>query len=366
MPDIIAEGVEINIENEHWRLFNQSGAGAMTPFFVAARGEGLIRYSPAFGAAANLPGTILSVEYLRAVVVGFDERRGWWVLGLHVAMTEEAQPRFVPIVHWASGANPQYAIDCHTAGRVLAEYLQCPLKLFGVKKPIPPQGTYNPRATVTGPLVPHERDDLTQHEVIKLAALVVLPLSLDSIWLGMAGNNLTLRLPREAASKGGETPAYSQVVFDKSDESVKLVPQTGLLGAFFGPSGRNIKYRDIRNIELRHTITHESSIKQGSDNLAIDVTLTTHSFEIYLTLRDESLLLTKAEHTTSSELQRRRLKTTGPLRNTSAMPQERQHLEAHGRDQQQFDRVKNFVEAASIGIANFMGRGMVKTKVGML
>lgn len=363
MPDFAADGIEITIENDYWRLFNQKGLNSLSPFFAAMRGDGLVHYTPEFGESRGLPGDKVAVEYIRAVVVGFDERRQRWTLGLHIAMSNEVKPRFVELVHWGTGNNPQSAVESHTAGRVLAEYLRCPLKLFGVTKPT--QAPSNPRATMTGPLVPHERVDMPLHEVRHLATTIEYPLALNNIWLGMAGN-LTLRLPREATDKEqGEAPAFHQVVIDKNNQAVRLIPPTSLLGMFFSGSGRSVPFAQIRNVEFRHTILRESSAQPGDDGLSIDVTITTHTFGVYLTLPTEALLLLRTQHVASSDLQRRRLKMVSGARtdlDTSAT--DMTYMREHQRDQKMFERVRNFAEMVAISIAGTLDRPVVKTKVG--
>jgi hypothetical protein len=367
MTTIVAEGVEINIENDYWRLFNATGPNSLMPFFHTFRGDGLLHYTAVFGEMRGLPGDVLAVDYVKAVVVGYDERRSRWTLGLHVAMSDTDKPRFAELVHWPAEQNPQYAIDSHTAGRVLAEYLSCPLRLFGVKKVAQAPGGVDARATVTGPLVPHERIDMKESEVQLNARDVILPISLGGLWLGAVGTtNVTLRLPREAADKSqGEVPAYNQCVFDKNTRTVRLIPPTGLLGAFFGAQGRIIKFEHIRNVELRHTLTHESSMAKDETGMAVDVTYTTHLFNVFLTLADESLMLLRLSHKTSSELRRRRFKIQPPTqRSTEGREEDMKFLQEHQEDQRQFDQVNNFAGWAALVIAATTSRPLVKTTVG--
>lgn len=368
MVNIIAEAVEINIENDQWRLFNQTGPNSLMPFFQTLRGEGLLHYTASFGEARGLPGNILSADYVKAVVVGFDERRRRWTLGLHVAMREEDKPRFVELAHWPSDQNPQYALDSHTAGRVLAEYVSCPLKLFGVKKTGQAPGA-NVRATITGPLTAHEREDMPLEAVRFHAKQVELPLVFNDIWLGATSQTaVTLRLPKDSGrrEKGeGEVPAYSQIVFDKGSQTVRLVPPTGLLGAFFGPQGRVIRYAELRNVEVRTTITHESTLEQGSDGLAVDVTKTTYRFGVYLTLQDESVLLVTVSHESTSDLRRRRFKVTSPTRiTTTSTAEDIAYLREHQKEQWRFEKTQYFAESAGLVIADITDRILVKTKVG--
>src|SRR5258708_20189797 len=160
MTTLFADDIEINIEEGPWRLFKLQGANRLYPFFDVLRGSGLVEYAAAFGDARGLDGTVLAGDYVKAVVVGFDERHNRWTLGLHVQTQLDEKARFIELVHWAAGDDEKFGSESHLAGRVLAEYITCPLKLFGAKKsPLArPDGTKRPG--VTGPLEPHRPDDL--------------------------------------------------------------------------------------------------------------------------------------------------------------------------------------------------------------
>ncbi|MCC7206887.1 MAG: hypothetical protein IT323_06250 [Anaerolineae bacterium] len=370
MTNITADSVEINIENDQWRIFNISGPNSLMPFFHILRGEGLLHYTSAFGEARGLPGNILSADYVKAVVVGFDERYKRWTLGLHISMREEEKPRFVELAHWPDDPSSQYAIDSHAAGRVLAEYISCPLKLFGVKKAGQPAGAGS-RATVTGPLTPHEREDMPLEAVRFHAKQVELPLVHGDIWIGAPSHNmstLTVRLPKESAARQpgeNEAPAYNQIIFDKNAQTIRLVPPTGLLGAFFGPQGRVIKYSNLRNVEMRTTITHESTLEQGEDGMAVDVTKTTYLFGVYLTLQDEAVLVLRVSHEATSDLRRRRFKVKSPTRITSTTTAEDiVYLREHQKEQWRFEKAQYFAQSAALMMADITDRPLVKTTVG--
>src|ERR1041385_8668179 len=165
MATLFADGVEISIEDGHWRLYNIDGPNSLSPFFDTIRGTGLINYVSGFGASRGLPGTVLATDYVKAVVVGFDERRARWTLGLHIQEQPAEKPRFVELVHWPTGEDEQHGIESHQAGRILAEYTACPLKLFGVKKTPLVNSAGDKRATITGPQVPHHRHDIEVQRV---------------------------------------------------------------------------------------------------------------------------------------------------------------------------------------------------------
>src|SRR5258708_7307006 len=181
MTTLFADGIEINIEEGHWRLFKLQGANSLSPFFDVLRGTGLINYAPAFGDARGLPGTVLAGDYVKAVVVGFDERHNRWTLGLHVQTQIDPQARFVELVHWPVGDDEKFGAESHLAGRVLAEYATCPLKLFGAKKtPLNrPDGTL--RSGVTGPLEAHRREDMDLPRVRLKAEEIQLPITRSGI-----------------------------------------------------------------------------------------------------------------------------------------------------------------------------------------
>ncbi len=165
MANLFADGVEINIEDGHWRLYNTDGANSLSPFFDTLRGTGLMQYVPKFAEARGLPGTVLASDYIKAVVVGFDEQHKRWLLGLHLLVKDEEKPRFVELVRWPVGEDQEAATNSHQAGRILAEYIGAPLKLFGAKKTPLAQADGTKRPGVTGPLQPHHRVDIDPQRI---------------------------------------------------------------------------------------------------------------------------------------------------------------------------------------------------------
>src|SRR5256885_1188314 len=118
MVNILTEDVEINIEDEKWRLYNLQGANSLTPFFYTVRGTRLLYYTTKFGEVRGMPGTVLSADYVQAVVAGFDEKSKRWLLGIQLMMDTEAKARFAELVRWPQGENEQYATEAHKAGRI--------------------------------------------------------------------------------------------------------------------------------------------------------------------------------------------------------------------------------------------------------
>ncbi len=367
MTTIMADKVEINIEDGKWRLYNLEGANSLSPFFYTVRGTRLLYYVVRFGEARQLPGDVLSADYVKAVVVGFDEKSKRWLLGLQVQLTETEKPRFVELVHWPEGDEEQAGADGHKAGRILAEYIGCPLKLFGVKKATAAQSTATgtlPR--VTGPLEPHRRVDIEPQRARLKAEAIPLPISAGGLWLGAMRNGYTLRISKEAeqSKEPGEAPAYNQCVIDKESQTVRLMPQTGLLGAFLGPQGRSIKFSEVRNVELRHSLLHESSTRKDEDGLDVDITKTKELFGIYLTLADESLLLAQLQHVATSELTRHRAKTKTLMDGDFNAENEMAYLRLHQREQKRHDEAVEFTESTAYVIAGAINRPLVKTEVG--
>jgi hypothetical protein len=193
---------------------------------------------------------------VRAVVIGYEEKSRRWLLGFHIARDESDKSRWLELVHWPSGENEMHAHAAQQARRELAEHIGCPLKIFGAKKLPQPAPADLSRSGVTGPLVPHKREDIGPQRVKLFAQSVKLPAQYPGIWLGRAKGGVTLRLAKEAAAKsGGVAPSFNQCVIDPEEGTIKLIPPTGLLGTFFGgQQGRAIKTSDVRNVELRHTI----------------------------------------------------------------------------------------------------------------
>lgn len=366
MPQFIVDNAEITIKDGIWKIFNTTGRHTLSSFFTMVRGNGVVNYNPSFGEARQLPGDVLSVEYIESVVVGYDQHRRRWVLGLQVALKPEEKSRFVGLAQWPEGDNQQYALEGQTAGRALAEYMGRPLKLFGVKKPT----AIDPRKTVTGPLEDHKRYDVDLASVMFKARKITIPLSLGDLSLTRTKNILTLRTPKEAAgNKGGEeAPAYTVCTFDIDAKLVKLVPPTGLLGSFFGPSGRAIKFDQIRNVEHRRIVSYDQSTEETSDGSMIDMSRRRYRFSVHLTLKDETVLLIRLEHVIDPRL------TTSTLRavqigigaGTHEIEEEMRRLKQYERESGSMDQKAETAENLAVLLAASIGVPLVKTSVGDL
>jgi hypothetical protein len=363
MTIIPAEEVEISIRDGSWRLIPTGETFSTEPIFQVTRGGGIMEYTPGFGEAHKLPGTVLSLEYVRAVVIGYEDKTQRWLLGFHISRSETDQARWLELVRWPPGENELYASAAQHAGRELAEHVGCPLRIFGAKKPPSPSVGGRPGG-VTGPLVPHKREDIGPQRVKLFAQSVKLPAQYPGIWLGHARGGVTLKLAKDvsASAKGAIAPSFNQCVMDPDQGTIRLLPPTGLLGTFLGGAhGREIKTGDVRNVELRHTIRREFVPQPDDRNLVTEVMYTLYTWEVYLTLPDESLLLAQTTHSTSSELSRKR--ATAGSRFSIDSQAGIEYLRQHQEDQEAYEAAESFARTISIVIASTLGVRLVKTQV---
>jgi hypothetical protein len=363
MPTIPAEEVEITIRDGFWQLIPTENTLSTRPVFQVVRGGGVMEYTPAFGQAHKLPGTVISVEYIRAVVIGYDEKTRRWLLGFHVGRSDTEESRWLELVRWPAGDNTLYSAAAQQAGRELAEHIGCPLKIFGAKKLTRPLTDPNVHGRVTGPLVPHKREDIGPQQVKLMAQAIDLPIQYPNMWLGQARNSVTLRLAKEATmKKGSVAPSFNQCVIDPEQGAVRLMPPTGLLGSFLsGQQGRMIRTADVRNIELRHSIIRRAITQEDNSDVITEKTQITHTWDIYLTLSDESVLLAQTNHITSSDLLQQRATSTNKFSVNSSAGIE--YLRRHQEDQEAYDVANNWADAAAVIIASTLGVRLVKTEV---
>jgi len=366
MTTIEAEEVEIRIQEGSWRII-PAGENTLIPdpVFTATRGSGVLEYTPGFAEAHKLPGTLLSIEYVRAAVIGYEEASRRWLLGLHIARQESDKARWLELVRWPPGDNEQYAVAVQQSGRELAEHIGCPLKIFGAKKfPTQPPADAS-RTGITGPLAPHKREEIGPQRVKLFAQSAKLPVQYPGLWLGHGrGSSIVLRLDKDSAmvKAGGVAPSFNQCIIDPDERTVRLVPPTGLLGTFFGTQqGRTIHTGDVRNVELRYTITRRSAPQAESQGVVTEVTFTHYAWDVFLTLPDESVLLAQTTHSTSSELSRKRMSVGNKFAvNTKAGIE---YLRQHQADQQAYEAAESFARSASIVIASTLGVRLVQTEV---
>ena len=360
---IPANGAEVTIFDGRWQIVPINDRLTIQPDFEAQRGSGVVHYTPEFAANHKLPGTVLSVEVIQAVIIGYETKTRRWLLGFHIARRPSDQARWLEVLDWPPGDNLEYAALAQQAGRELAEHVGCPLKIFGAKKLPNTQPLASARSGVTGPLEPHNRQDIPLADVRQLARSITLPLEHPHMWLGKAREGISLQLSREATarSKSGEAPGFNQCLINASEGKIRLQPPTGLLGSFFGGGARIIPFGDVRNVELRDKITREFEPRQGTDGMITEIIFTTHTWGLYLTLNDESTLLAQTMHTTSSELSRQRAMAGDKFSVNATAGVE--YLRQHQEDQKAYDAAHDWAEAAALVLCNALNVHLVKTVV---
>lgn len=364
MPIILAENAELQIEEGRWRLYDSSNPDSISAMFEVIRGSGVLSYSASFGEKHGLPGTRLAMSFVKSVVAGFDQKTNRWRLGLYVALRENQKPDWLELVHWPSGQNRESAEAAQKSGRILADYIMCPLKLFGVTKT--PSAA---RATITGPAVAHRRIDLDPSEVRLLAQRIQLPKENKGMWLGVTNKGLTMRLNKEAiSSKGGnEAPTFQLGEVDHDRHVLRLTPSTGLLGAFFGGgSGRTIKFDEIRNLEFRHLMQETSQMqKSEEDGLMVEM-LTKHDiWEVYVTMANEALLIARTVHRRDSKMSRQRVQdVAGGARLGDQYDAAVGYYRQHEEDQRQFEAAHDWAHALAMTFAGAINCRLVETEIG--
>ena len=351
------EGMTIEIEGGAWRLTEDAGGFMPILVFEIKNGSGVMQYRADFAEEAGLPGDHMATHYVRAVVVGYKAADLQWLVGLHVSSEPEEKPRWVQLAGWRRAPNTRYATEAQEAGRVLAEYVGCPLKIFGVKK--------MPNTAHTGPLVQHERHDIDSDTVSTRARKMTYPGEFMDMKLeDRSGNGIAIKIGKSAASLVQESPPYHNIEVDTRRETVKMFPPTGLLGAFLGGArGREVPFRMVRNIELRHTIRHESEVKEDTDSDMMTEDMTTHyEWGIYLTIPNESILMAATAHSMRNELNRKRAdkSTTQQL----AFADNVNYYRKLEEDQEAKDTAREWAERASYIIASSIGCRLVETQVG--
>ncbi|MBI5959480.1 MAG: hypothetical protein HY866_12140 [Chloroflexi bacterium] len=165
-----------------------------------------------------------------------------------------------------------------------------------------------------------------------------------------------------SSKSGGVAPSFNQCVVDSEQGMIRLIPPTGLLGTFLGgQQARVIPVRDVRNVELRSVISQQHVREKAEKDLMTEVTYTTYSWGVYLTLPDESLLLAQTNHATSSELSRKRATVSDKFSVNTKEGIE--YLRQHQADQEAYESAENFARTIAIVIASALEVHLVKTQV---
>jgi hypothetical protein len=366
MEHLIAEGVEVAIDKIRWRVFEGSQGYTLSPLFQYSRGDGVLHYTPSFGKQVGLPGDRLSVDYVRAVLVGYHEKSQRWLLGLHIAEHDE-DPVFKVLIRWPIGNSEAHEHDVRMAARTLSRFLSCPLKVFGEKKL--PKPTDDPNRTgVTGPLDPHVRRRIDLNEVKQHALDISLPLEGPGFQINTSRSGLAVRLTKQPSGGDGDSdsPVFNLVEFNFKQKRVKLIPPTGLLGSFLSGAAKEIEFQDIHNVEHRYIITEVSSNVPASDGSYMVEQLTNrHLWGVYLTLSDESLLLVQATFIQSSDLIQSRVSMVGGGNKMDTNAAEGvKYFKQHVQEQERIDEINSSTLYAAYLVANALGRHIVKTEVG--
>jgi hypothetical protein len=297
------------------------------------------------------------------VVIGYEDKSQRWQLGFHVARNDQEKARWLELVRWPPSDNDRHANSAQHAGRELAEHLGCPLKVFGAKK-LPQRPPGSKRSGITGPLIPHKREDIGPQRVKLFAQSVNLPVQYPGIWLGRARGEVTLRLAKEVIDKssGKIAPSFNHCIIDPEKGIIRLMPPTGLLGSLFGgPQGREIKTDAVQNVELRHNVTRDFTSQKDRDGTLIEVTHIHYAWEIYLTLLDEAILLAQTTHSTSSDLSRKR----GTVGNKFSVNTKAgiEYLRQHQEDQEAYEGAETFARTVAVVIASTLEVRLVKTEI---
>jgi len=366
MEHLAADGVDIAIDKIRWRVFEGSQGYTLSPLFQYSRGDGVLHYTPDYGKQIGLPGDRLSVDYVRAVLVGYHAKSQRWLLGLHVAQGDEA-PIFKVLVRWPISNPDDHGHDVRMAARTLSRFLSCPLKVFGEKKL--PKPTDDPtRSGVTGPLDPHVRRRIDLNEVKQHAIDIELPVEGPNFQINTSRSGLTLKLTKQPSGGDGESdsPVFNLVEFNFKQKRVKLIPPTGLLGSFLSGAAKEIEFQDVHNVEHRYIISEVASNVPARDGSYMVEQLTNrHIWGLYLTLSDESLLLLRASFIQSSDLIQSRVTMVGGGNKLDTNAAEGvKYFKQHVEEQERIDEINNATLYAAYLVANALGRHIVKTEVG--
>lgn len=352
----LASRMDLRIEDGSWRLYKETSELTPTLIFEFKNGGSVLRYHGDYGEYVGLPGNSMSTASVQAVVVGYKASDLQWLLGLHIAENSNVKPTWVQLAAWKRAQNTRFAAEAQEAGRILAEYIGCPLKIFGVKK--------MPNVPHTGPLEKHDRQDIDRDTVEMRASQLMNPGEYLDMKIEDRPDGLTLKVGKNAANAVKEAPAYNSVDFDSKKEVIKMIPPTGLLGTFFGGArGREIPFRMVRNVELRYVINYESKVEEDeNDELLTEQMTTLYEWRVYLTVPSESILIAATGHRGTSELSRQRTSTgkTGRLGYSGNVNYYRKLNE----DQAAMNKAREWAEKAAYIIAALIGCRLVETQLG--
>ena len=353
----LAAKMTLQIEEITWRLYKETNDLSSELILEMKNGSKVLRYRGDYGEYVGLPGDTLSTAFVKAVVVGYKADDLQWLLGLHVSDDETAKPTWIKLIAWKRAPNTRYVAEAQEAGRILADYIGCPLKLFGVKK--------LPKVSKTGPLEKHQRQDIEAHVVSVRASKMYKPSTyLDMRFEERNEQHIAIRIGKSAAAHLKDEPPYQNIDFDGKKEVVRMLPQTGLLGGIFsGARGQEIPFQRIRNIEIRHIIRQESKMnKNDDDNFLTEELITFYEWRMYITVPNEHILVAATQHQSSSNLSRQRAESdkTDRLDYSSNVSYYRRLKD----DQAQKEKAKEWITQAAYHIAALIGCRLVETQLG--
>lgn len=364
MTTIHADKIDIEVGASRWVLFEGDEGGSISPLFEYTRGDNVMYYQSRYGRSVGLPGDKLSADYVRAVMVGYHEPSRRWLLGLHLAQSEDAKPVFKCLVRWQESQSQTHIDDVRRAARALSVFMGCPLKIFGEKK-LPSRASDAERSGVTGPLEPHGRHTIEYAEVERTARDIDLPIEGGGFFsVTKAQHGLLLRLNKDMEARGDENPAYNLCEINTHHKKVKLIPPTGLLGVFTRAHGQEIPFDRVQNVEFRYIKEEISqSVPSEDRTFIVEQFSYRHVWRIYLTLRDESLLVLSASFNQSSALLQSRITMVGGTKLETNSLAGVQYFRQHMAEQEKIDHLQTAVEHTAYLMAYLLDRHLVKTEV---
>ncbi|HLA41931.1 MAG TPA: hypothetical protein VJZ27_00755, partial [Aggregatilineales bacterium] len=147
-------------------------------------------------------------------------------------------------------------------------------------------------------------------------------------------------------------------------QNVRLIPPTGLLGAFMQSSGHEIPFNRIYNIEFRHVKEEISnSVPSDDGNFTVEELTVRHNWGIFLTLPDESLMLLQDTFTQSSDLIHSKVTTAGGTKLDTNAIEGMNYFRRHLQEQEEIDSHHQSVEYATYVIASALNVSVVATEV---
>lgn len=360
---IQTDGFDILIDSIRWRLAQQrDDYFALGTVFECIRGANLITYHPNYGKQVGLPGDRMSLDYVRAVLVGYHNKSRRWLLGLHVLPNDDAEkPVFRALVRWPMSDPWTHQDEVRRVARMLAMMAACPLKIFGDEK-LPAPTTDPKRSGFTGPLQPHNRERIEKPAIKQMAKQIDLPIRDETFDLHDGRHGPVLKQLKHPKAIGHSTPVFALCEFNYDQKKLKLLPPTGLLGAFMGSKHKVILYSQIYNVELRHTKVQISETRQDEDFQTEELTLQ-HFWEVYVTLAGESLLLIQETFKQSSELLQSRVNFVGGDKFETDSIEGVKYFRKHMAEQEKIDQHSNNTEHAAYILANAIGCTIIKTEL---